>query len=703
MKQRYSILISLVLILSSYCSFAGPTGNKKASAVARNFLYERIPGSYNRSYDNLVISSINPVTRNHEILYYVVNFEQGGYVIVSGNDVLTPVIGYSFEGSFSMENQPGQLRYWMQHYEDEIEFHYSHATEATAAIESEWSRLSGSFQGLQKFKGKDVSPFLPCNWDQGKYYNEYCPVDAGGDAGHVYVGCVATAMAQVMMYYRYPLQGTGTHTYTHPTYGTMTVNYGNTTYEWEGAMNQLSACNHTVALISYHAGVAINMNYGPDGSGANTQDASLALKQHFGYGSSTQFVQRMSYSNQAWKDLFHTNIDQKRPCMYSGHPSNGGDGHCWVTDGYQGTDYFHMNWGWSGGSNGYFTLDNLNPAGAGDFNSGHGAVVGIYPGGTYPYGCSGMKTISNSTSGTIEDGSHTDDYSANSNCSWLIAPLDSIKSIKLTFHRFNTEAGNDLVRVYGGTTTSDTLLATYSGSTLPSNLNYNGNKMLITFETDGSNQADGFYLTYSSTLPTYCSSKMLTTLTGTITDGSGSYNYQSNTICTWIIQPPGVGAVTLNFTSFDLEPVNDYLRIYDLTTEELLATYSGSNLPPTVTTHTGGMYIEFKTNGSVNRQGWTADYSSFGVGLNEINHLSNLSCFPNPTSGTFTLNFNNDRSQILNLIIISTDGKTVYHETETFQAGEIQRKIDLSSLPSGIYILRIQGDQDLVTHKLILE
>ncbi|MHC1707157.1 MAG: C10 family peptidase [Bacteroidales bacterium] len=703
--RKSGILLVLILILGMLSVRSAEIVKSQAEIAARNWFYERINQYQQVDYTDIVIDEVIPVYHNDLLTYYIVNFKDKGYVLLSSDDQLTPVIGYSFETRYSPDNQPPQLKYWMGEFEKEIVFHKENLTKATPEISSTWKRLlSEGPDQLQICKSKDVSPFLLSNWNQDKFYNELCPSDQGGDGGHVYVGCVATAMAQVMYYYRYPNQGFGVHSYTHPVYGLQTANFGTTTYGWDGMLNELSKANYPVALISYHAGVSINMDYGPDGSGAQTATAAQALKDYFRYANTTMYVQRMSYSLSSWYNLMRTNLDQKKPLMYSGYPSGGGAGHCWNCDGYQGTDYFHMNWGWGGASNGYYLITNLNPsAGGTNFNNGQGMVIGITPANNYPYHCSGQKVITDFTTGTLEDGSGPASYNSNNNCSYLLAPVDSVTALKINFNRLDTEAGSDVINIYGGSTTNDPLLGTYSGNTLPPQLTHAGNRLLITFESNDSIQEQGWFLTYSANYPTYCSNNTQTAMSGTISDGSGAKRYQSNTACQWIIQPSNAASVMLIFNAFETEPDDDFLKIYDLNTQELLATYSGNSIPPPVMSYTGAMFLQFKTDGSQNYQGWEATYTALGTGIEEELGFHNFIFYPNPLSDQLNVRFSSKQLQDINVKVLTLDGKTLIEEEKMQFTGDFFSTYNTSDFSKGVYMLRIQGNQGVVSKKIVVQ
>ncbi len=206
-----------------------------------------------------------------------------------------------------------------------------------------------------------------------------CPEDFDGPCERTYAGCVATAMAQVMFYYKYPLQGTGSHSYNDYPYGYQSANFGNTTYSWNSMENQIMGYNNpAIAELLYHCGVSVNMNYGPDGSSASSSYVVSALINYFNYSPSIDLVHRDSYTDSEWKNILIENLDNKIPLYYDGYDEDQWVGHAFVCDGYQNEDYFHFNWGWSGYYNGYFYLDNLNVGGS-NFSSWQGAIIYIYP------------------------------------------------------------------------------------------------------------------------------------------------------------------------------------------------------------------------------------------------------------------------------------------------------------------------------------
>ena len=228
-----------------------------------------------------------------------------------------------------------------------------------------------------------VGPLLSTLWDQNYPYNYYCPAGTGGPGGHVYTGCVATAMAQVLKYWNYPSTGNDSYSYTHPTYGEQTANFGETIYDWANMPSTLSGSSpriqiDAVATLMYHCGVSVDMNYGTNTSSASSRKVRDAFINYFRFSPSTRYVSRDAYTDDLWIDLLKHELDESRPLFYCGKNVN--SGHAFVCDGYRSDDYFHFNWGWSGydgsygtthGNNGYWAIGALNP-GSGGSGSGSG-------------------------------------------------------------------------------------------------------------------------------------------------------------------------------------------------------------------------------------------------------------------------------------------------------------------------------------------
>ncbi|NSW45552.1 MAG: C10 family peptidase [Bacteroidales bacterium] len=701
-------LLSLVLIIVFFGVFAKKVDVETAQKVAKNVYYIKANNLFNKSFDDIQLSWVYTEYFNNEPVYYVFNVNQNeGFVIISADDIAKPIIGYSFEGPYPLFNQPPQFSEWMNGYKEQIVYAKSNNIKANSEIQNEWNNLLVEKPLLTKEKA--IQPLLLHTWNQDWPWNAYCPVDANGPGGHVYAGCVAVSMAQLMKYYNYPNQGTGSHTnYSiwNGGYGNLTINYGTQTYNWYSMPNIVNTTNYNeVAKLLYHCSVAVDMNYGPDGSGSQTSKIATALKTYYFYSTNIQYVQKSSYSDANWKNLLKQQIDNKWPMAYQG--SDGTSGHAWNCDGYNG-DQFHMNWGWSGSANGYYDLSSL-VAGGYDLTQNQGAVINVYPANNYPEFCSGTKNIIG-RAGAFNDGSGNQNYLNNQDCKYLIQP-ECANSVSLSFDRF--ELGNgDHVYVYDGTSTADSLLADYTNSNLPGTtiLNSSGSAMLIRFVTDGSDNNLGWYASYTTT--TCQGTKYLTDVTGTVEDGSKTCDYDNSKICTWYLQPANATAFTLNFQEFDFPSTDqtDNLKIYknSTVTSNLIGTYTSANVPPSTLDIQGAskVIVKFTSNSTTTAGGFKLTYNTTLTGI-ENNLIENkVEIFPNPFINDATIKFSlNEQNNNVKISLENIIGKTIGNYETTMNQGD--KEISLSTiiqsqtLTEGLYFVRININNKESVYKLI--
>ena len=367
--------IFTVLFIISFNAFSSGVKTKKAETVAKNFITEQLKLTVKPDLD-LVMSE---KSKNEDNLFYIFNFNRKqGFIIISGNDNIYPVLAYSTESNYKLsDTKPDAFTDWMQSLKDQIIFAVEQKIKVSKKIQNLWIYYSNPDFKPAKKNTKDVSPLLTTTWNQGCGYNSLCPPDVSGPCGYVWAGCVATAMAQVMKYHNFPASGEGSHSYTHYVYGEQFADFENTVYDWSNMPD--GSGNSEIAKLMYHCGVAVNMNYSPSGSGAYSSTAATALKTYFKYSSNLILTSKYYYTEDNWTKLLRTEIDSGRPLYYSGY---GTGGHAFNVDGYQGTDFFHFNWGWGGSYNGYFYLNDLTP-GSYNFTNSQAAIVGIQPRDTY--------------------------------------------------------------------------------------------------------------------------------------------------------------------------------------------------------------------------------------------------------------------------------------------------------------------------------
>ncbi|GEM_PF-1620709 len=305
--------------------------------------------------------------------------EGAGFVLLSFPNGKPGLLAYATEGRLSGEELPPGFLWLTDAYLKD----FRTVAEGNSLITSETPDTPEE----DTKSTLEVFPLLTSTWDQRCLYNDSCPADATSPAyfcGRAPAGCVATTLAQIMKYHKWPLQGTGVKSYYSIKYGTLSANFGATQYQIQSLPDAIYTPHAGIARLLYHAGIASQMNFGPLASGTGITDAHNALVSYFGYKNTAQVVTKSSYTEATWKALMRSEIDAGRPVFYSGIEQTGGGGHAWVLDGYSGNDFFHCNWGWSGIANGYFTLANLNPLGSANYVNYQEAIIGIEPAGTPP-------------------------------------------------------------------------------------------------------------------------------------------------------------------------------------------------------------------------------------------------------------------------------------------------------------------------------
>jgi hypothetical protein len=696
--KRLKVVVAMIAITMFSGLQAEIVPTYRADIVATNFGLE-LASMGKVSAENGTVSFITTLFANNEPALYVYDISTLGFVIISAEDEVYPVLGWSLKGPFGgISEIPPAFEEWLKSYTDQIAFIRQEGLKGDQTIKAAWEQYSdisgNSLMG--KPEATEVEPLLQSTWNQGTFYNLYCPADAMGPSGKALVGCVAVAMGQVLYYYRYPETGSGFSSYTHSNYGYLSAGYGSTTYLYNDMGRIATGKSHlAIAELLYHMGVSVQMNYGPSASGAYSHVAAQSLKSYFGYDQSLNLAYKYDYTDNNWVALLKANLDAGHPMYYHGY---GSGGHAFNVDGYQNNTHFHFNWGWGGSYDGYFYLSNLNPGGQ-SFTSGQGAIVNFKPPASYyPTYCANNETVTG-MAGTIEDGSGPiADYQNNANCTWLIKPTGLISHIDISFTRFSTEAGNDILFIYDGEDQTAPLLATISGDTIWPKITTSGNAAFIRFVTNSSSTAPGWLLSYEAYNPVFCTNlTMFTAAAGVFDDGSTAiHSYNDNTNCKYMIQPSGNNLIQLSFNYFSLEDGKDFLRIYDPTTipTTLLGTFTGSSLPPDVIAGNGQMMLIFFSDNANGDLGWEVSYTST-VGINEP-VIPSFSLYPNPASDKTTLDIPETISP-QKISIYDITGRCVV-SLNTPAEYAFPLTIHLHDLSEGVYMVRA-GD---LSRKLII-
>ncbi len=376
MKKNCSFLLLFVLICTS--SYANPIDVRKAQKAAVSYLSAVKNASSPQSRCSLVYSKTDAADEDPLLYVFAV---QNGFAVVAGDDAVRPILGYSVNTTLEPGNLPSNVEAYLEGLSQQIKTIRQQQGIADRQVRQEWKALLSDTVNVQAFRQNStrtaVSPLLSTKWGQGYYFNRYCPE---GESGRAVTGCVATALAQIVRYWESPANGFGKHTY-NSFYGTLSVDFGAANYQYSLMPDSLDyntpqAQINEVSKLMYHLGVALSANYGYNATSGYDAAARAAVINHFGFNPYAGLARRDLYTEAQWVSMLKGEIDLGRPVYYSASGTSGG--HVFVCDGYDASDYFHINWGWQGYCDGYFTLNNLSTGGY-TFDTRHHAIFGLCP------------------------------------------------------------------------------------------------------------------------------------------------------------------------------------------------------------------------------------------------------------------------------------------------------------------------------------
>lgn len=400
----YKRLFTTVLVLLCGAAVAQQVPAEVAQRVALNFWNTHRPANLRAA------TSAEQLPVNEVQHMYIFAIGEESFVVVADDYRVRPILGYSFDSPASAKLNP-EVRYWLRIYEQQI----ASLGDKSLKPDPRWAQFADSPVPPTPVSLTHVPAICKTKWGQDEPYNNLCPWDEY-DEDRAVVGCVATAMAQVMKRWDHPSCGTGNHSYHHSfmdnygyDYGELSADFSQTTYMWQDMPNKITyaasdAEASALSTLSYHCGVSVDMMYGTHakgGSGAYsecydswgiTSCATKAFWKYFKYDSTTiHYEQRNGYTagmsyitDSAWAAMIDAELAEGRPIYYSGSDKDGG--HAFVCDGSNLDSTYHFNWGWNGYYDGYFVLNNLAPMGGGTgtnstntFNYDQGAIFGIIP------------------------------------------------------------------------------------------------------------------------------------------------------------------------------------------------------------------------------------------------------------------------------------------------------------------------------------
>ena len=358
MKKLFLTLCLVAVAIGSMN--AGSVDPQKAQRIGAKFLSTTAISKNNADIQLYLVST---AADRGTADYYVFNVSNGkGFVIVAGDDRVKPILAYSTEGSFDPDHVSEGFLFTLDGFREEIQYVREHNISATPDIIAEWRSVneSGSLNRGRQTRAV-VGPLCKTLWDQDYPWNSQCPEDPEGPNGHVYAGCIATALGMVMKYHEWPNRGVGSYTYNPTGYGQQTANFGETDYHFELMPYTLDSLSTEedyfyIAQLLHHIGIAVDMSYGPYSSVSHSYLVSGPLRYNFRYNCDA-FKEKDAYggthySNEDWAQMLKEGgLDEHLPLYYSGYEDDIPTGHAFVCDGYDENDYFHFNWGLSGSDN----------------------------------------------------------------------------------------------------------------------------------------------------------------------------------------------------------------------------------------------------------------------------------------------------------------------------------------------------------------
>ena len=370
MKNMRNILVMMCL-LAIGTAWAVPINENQARSIASNFM-----SSHAMQATNLKMTHKAPLkglNANENAAYYVFNANSRGFVIVAGDDRAPAVLGYSDKGTFDAEAVPEAMQTMLEGY----------AAQITALGQ-------GAKPAPRLTANSAIRPLVTASWSQDAPFNILFPILPNGN--RAVTGCVATAMAQVLYYWKHPATSTTIPEYTSQSLGIYMPALEPAQFNWQ-AMQDIYTGNDTqsesavaVAQLTLYCAQSVQMNFMYGVSGANSGLIPGAISSYFGYKANARCEYRENFTTQGWSDLIYDELSNGRPVIYSASKASGG--HAFICDGYDGEGMFHMNWGWGGMSNGYYLLNVLNPdaQGTGSASEAYGYILdqsiiaGIEPG-----------------------------------------------------------------------------------------------------------------------------------------------------------------------------------------------------------------------------------------------------------------------------------------------------------------------------------
>lgn len=356
-------------MLISVLANGAPVGEQACKKIAAEFLKSR-NSRIETAQLKLVSSSLNAKSSSQSPAYYIYEAPVKGFVIVSSDDSVPPILGYSTENNLSMSNPAPNFLSWMQMWEKIIDSNRKHKVKADSKVAAAWKNVTAP---AKTTSGPSEMQLETALWDQGEPFNTLCPKDGGVPC---LTGCTATALAIIMRYHKWPDAGVGTL----PGYSTGNIEVPSIQlgekYDWDNMplvyyADATPAQKHAVATIMYHLGAMIQSSYTPTSTSAKSTFIVSTVTKFMKYDDSQFHSYADLYSRQEWIENIKRSIQNNCPVHYSGYSLNN-EGHAFVADGYDAQDNIRINFGWSGFCNGYYAVPDFQ-----EFTMSHNAIFNL--------------------------------------------------------------------------------------------------------------------------------------------------------------------------------------------------------------------------------------------------------------------------------------------------------------------------------------
>jgi hypothetical protein len=672
------------MLAVSGLSLAQNVSLQEATLAADRFL---------NSQGKTLVRCAKTVTRDSETLLYIFNAENA-FAVVSGDKSAQPVLAYVEHQLYNDAENVAPFEMWLNHYANQIEqIKKQHIVQPQHVFQ--WEKILSHAPAFRL--GDEVEPLMLSKWDQDKYYNYYCPRDPAGSNGRVATGCVATAMAQLIYYFRFPETGIGSYSYTDENYGVQSADYGNTTYDFNAMCDEPSCINTEISKLIYHCGVGVDMHYGPNGSGMTNHSAARVLRTFFKYSPETEYLFRDS-TNLNWDSVIVSHLDRRIPMYYAGWSEPNINGHGFICDGYKTVDscyYFHFNFGWSGYRDGYFYTNSLY-VGSYNFNLAQELIVNAYPDTTQytyptPQSLTGEMTLT-AGEATFTDGNLTSENCASGmDFTWNIEPeVSNLTGISITIHY--DLADGDTLYVFSE---DEFNMVELTGDTGTFHLDIYIPNLQVRLVTHSANSA-GFRAHYSTSQEVFCrGTQLFTQPTGNITDGSGTNDYNNFCDCKFRVMVSSHTAYLLHINRLDFEEGKDFLHFYNNAISESnhLLSLTGQIYDTNIAVNARILLLVMETDESGTASGFDIDYEASNVGVSGY-MTGNLNVFPNPTNDYVTISYSEPMETIE---LFNADGRKILSETPNSE----ELRLSLLDLPAGFYMLTIHAGHQSFTRKLM--